>query len=106
MRNICVTSSLKHACTELYQHNSVSKLKGEQPFLHVTHCWLVGLILYIPVDSYGHVEMDGSPNHTFFLGKLDLLLLVTFFLGKLHILLLVTDIESAEWRRMAVEIIS
>ena len=29
------------------------------------------LILYIPVNSYGDVGMVSSPNHTFFLGKLD-----------------------------------
>ena len=32
---------------------------------------LVGLILYIPVNCYGHVRTVSSPNHTFFLGKLD-----------------------------------
>ena len=29
-----------------------------------------GLLLYIPVNSYGHVRMVSSPNHIFFLGKL------------------------------------
>ena len=29
------------------------------------------LILYVSVNSYGHVETVRSPNHTFFLGKLD-----------------------------------
>ena len=28
------------------------------------------LLLYIPVNSYGHVGTVSSPNHTFFLGKL------------------------------------
>ena len=32
---------------------------------------LFGLILNIPVNSYGHVGTVGSPNLTFFLGKLD-----------------------------------
>ena len=27
--------------------------------------------LYIPVNSYGHVWRVSSPNHTFFLGKLE-----------------------------------
>ena len=27
--------------------------------------WLVGLILYVSVNSYGHVETVSSPNHTF-----------------------------------------
>ena len=30
-----------------------------------------GLVLYVPVNSYDHVGMVSSPNHTFFLGKLD-----------------------------------
>ena len=29
-----------------------------------------GLMLKFPVNSYGHVGMVSSPNHTFFLGKL------------------------------------
>ena len=33
--------------------------------------WLVGLMFNVPVNSYGRVEMASSPNHTFFLGKLD-----------------------------------
>ena len=32
---------------------------------------LFGLILYVSVNSYGHVETVSSPNHTFFLGKFD-----------------------------------
>ena len=32
---------------------------------------LLGLMLYIPVNSYGHVRIVSSPSHTFFLGKLD-----------------------------------
>ena len=37
----------------------------------LTANWLVDLILYILVNSYGHVGTVSSPNHTFFLGKLD-----------------------------------
>ena len=29
------------------------------------------LRFYVPVNSYGHVEKVSSPNHIFFLGKLD-----------------------------------
>ena len=29
------------------------------------------LLLYITGNSYGHVGMVSSPNHTFFLGKLE-----------------------------------
>ena len=32
---------------------------------------VVGVRFYVPINSYGHVEMVSSPNHTFFLGKLD-----------------------------------
>ena len=32
--------------------------------------WL-GLMLYDGVNSYAHVRMVSSPNHTFFLGMLD-----------------------------------
>ena len=32
---------------------------------------LFGLMLNVPVNSYGHVRTVSSPNHTFFLGKLD-----------------------------------
>ena len=32
---------------------------------------LGGLVLYIPVNSYGHVGTVSSPNHKFFQGKLD-----------------------------------
>ena len=30
-----------------------------------------GLMLNVPVNSYGHVGTVSSPNHTFFLGKLN-----------------------------------
>ena len=33
-------------------------------------CFFGGLILYVPVNSYGDVGMVSSPYHTFFLGKL------------------------------------
>ena len=32
---------------------------------------LFGLMHNIPVNSYGHAGTVSSPNHTFFLGKLD-----------------------------------
>ena len=31
-----------------------------------------GLLLYVPVNSYGHVWTVSSPYHTIFLGILDL----------------------------------
>ena len=30
-----------------------------------------GLLLYVQVNSYGHVGMVSSSNHTFFLGNLE-----------------------------------
>ena len=45
------------------------------------------LLLYIIVNSYGHVGMVISPNHTFFLGKLEQTVNQYF----VHILMLVTD---------------
>ena len=35
-----------------------------------TSFWF-GLMLYVPVNSYGHVWTVSLPNHTFFLGKFD-----------------------------------
>ena len=71
------------------------------PLLFVLFC----LRLYVPVNSYGHVKTVSSPNHTFFLGKLDLLVNQYF----VHILSLVTD-NNPCWisgrRRTTVEIIS
>ena len=49
-----------------------------------------GLVLYVPVNSYGNVGTVSSPNHTLFLGKLDLAVNQYF----LHILLLVADNPS------------
>ena len=46
-----------------------------------------GLLLDVQVNSYCHVRMVSSPNHTFFLGKLDQAVNQYF----VHILSLVTD---------------
>ena len=48
------------------------------------------LILCLSVNSIGHVEMVSSPNHTFFLGKLD----QAINKYSVHILSLVTDNPS------------
>ena len=47
----------------------------------------VELLLFVPGNSYGHVGMVSSHNHTFFLGKLEKAVNQYF----VHILLLVTD---------------
>ena len=46
-----------------------------------------GLLLYVPGNSYDHVGTVSSPNHTFFLGKLEQVVNQCF----VHMLLLVTD---------------
>ena len=51
----------------------------------------VGLMLYAPVNSYGHVGTVSSPNHTFFLGKLEQAVNNYF----VHIISLVTDNNSS-----------
>ena len=50
-------------------------------------------MLYVPVNSYGHVGTVSSPNHTFFLDKLDYV--VNQYFG--HILSFVTDKVSSVW---------
>ena len=68
-------------------------------------CFWFALMLNVPVNIYGHVRTVSSPNHTFFLGKVDKAVNQYF----VHILLLVlttTLLESAEGRKMAVVIIS
>ena len=64
-------------------------LKLEQDTLHSALYWFIwfDLILYVQVSSYGHVRTVSSPNHTFFLGKLDLVVNQYF----VHILSFVTD---------------
>ena len=48
-----------------------SKCKIVQSNNHTIHVCLFGLMLNVPVNSYCHVGTVISPNHTFFLGKLD-----------------------------------
>ena len=67
----------------LYKNND----SADEKMLITTYCIWLGLILYVPVNSYGHVGMVSSLNHTFFLSKLDLTVNQYF----VHILLLVTD---------------
>ena len=59
-------------------------------------------MLNVLVNSYGHVRTVSSPNYTFFLGKLDSSTSRTYFC----LLLTTTLLDSAEGRRMVVEIIS
>ena len=53
-----------HKCTDLPQPLYPSTYK-------ILICFF-GLMLYIPVNSYGHVRTVSSPNHTFFLASLTM----------------------------------
>ena len=50
---------------------------------------LFGLMLYVPVNSYGHVWAVSSPNHTYFLGKLSTsctyFRLLTYYFISVHV---------------------
>ena len=50
-------------------------------------CFCFGLVLYAPVNSYGHVGMVSSPNHTFY----SWASLTKRLTSTLYILSLVTD---------------
>ena len=69
------------------------------PYTHLDSRSVLGLnffclILYVPVNSYGHVGTVSSPSNTFFLGKLDKV--VNQHL--VHILSLVLEsVEGGEW---------
>ena len=54
-------------------HSLKSDYDWEMPHFHTADqlTVLFCLRIYVPVNSYGHVEIVISPNHTFFLGKLD-----------------------------------
>ena len=54
----------------LYQIISKGTHMFTDLFVHVTF-WLVGLMLNILDNGYDHSGTVRSPNHTFFLGKLD-----------------------------------
>ena len=109
---IYITQFIKVNGSALVQHTTYKKLckwNTASPIILLSiRVVLFGLMLYDPVNSYGHVGTTSSPNHTFFLGKPDLAVNQYF----LHILLFVVDkltttlLESAEGRKMAVEIIS
>ena len=47
------------------------KDRFSQDEAHITGDFLFGLRFYAPVKNYGHVETVSSPNHNFFLCKLD-----------------------------------
>ena len=63
--------------------------------------YLFDLMLNVPVNSYGHVEMVSSPNPNIFLSKLDLVVNQYFVHHTCA-----CNLESAEGRRMSIEIIS
>ena len=57
--------------------------------LKIDFVWF-GLKLNIQVNSYGHVGTVSSPNHTFFLGKLDEAV-YQYFVHIFSLVTLVTD---------------
>ena len=74
-------SSLPYCRYSLLEEKIVSNSRRDwqdmlvKDFIHIalsSKFWfLFGLILYVSVKSYVHVVMVSSPNHTFFIGKLD-----------------------------------
>ena len=71
--------------------------------LHLILFCLFGLVFSVPVNSCGHVGTVISPNHTFYLGKLDYV--DNQYMYFVHILSLVTDNnpsrnkrKGGEWR--------
>ena len=73
----------------MFDELTVDNFKFIYVFIDFTNEYkiLFGLVLYIPVNSYGHVRTVSSHNHTFFLGMLDLAVNQYF----VHILSLVSD---------------
>ena len=118
------TSHLNILWVLSYWRNIIRSLKGgctgskESTLFKMPHCWkshvtaqIITFVCFVcltsQVNSYGHGGTVSSPNHTFFLGKLEQAVNQCF----VHILLLVTDnnpswINSADGRRMILEIIS
>ena len=62
-----VLSILLHGVISLPNAMSYDKIQ----YTWVSGFFWFGLQLYVQVNSYGHVGMVSSPNHTFFLGKLE-----------------------------------
>ena len=64
-----------------------------QDYLPARSFILFVLLLYIPVNSYGHGGTVSSPNHTFSWASLNKWLTIKF----VHIILLVTDNTLLKW---------
>ena len=56
---------------ELTRFDCIFLFSDKQTQVPPIHLFLFGLVPYIPVNSYGHVGTVNSPNHTFFLCKLN-----------------------------------
>ena len=63
------TTEVNYKCTKICLL-CVDALCPTQRFELCKGFWFC-LLLYVPVNSYGHVRTVSSPNHTFFLPKLD-----------------------------------
>ena len=56
----------------IYPADPVFEVRLETSVLIVTlFVFMFVLLLYVPVDSYGHCWTVFSPNHTYLLGKLE-----------------------------------
>ena len=93
-------SRIQCCCSDGGEARTHSPSVSSQALYH----WAHSLRFYIPVNSYGHVEMVSNQT-TFFLGKLDEAVNQYF----MYIILLVND-NNLSWiswrRRMTIEIIS
>ena len=92
----CLEKSLK---IKFALKSTWKTLKGLEKSLNFYHlqeeiCWLVGWFCCFTsqVNSYGHCGTVSSPNHTFFLGRLEQAVNQLF----VHILSLVTD-NNPSW---------
>ena len=54
-----------------YARNFSDSIFGRTMFVSLCGYIWFGLLLYVPVNSYGHVGIVSSSNHTIFLGKLE-----------------------------------
>ena len=68
-------TSLKLFSRTLVNSDDITRAHLNKPWkiklMQFIHVFWFGLLLYVPVNSYGRAGTAGLPNHTFFLGKLN-----------------------------------
>ena len=68
-QSLCITSNLVNV---VKKHAFTLTVWKKSKKMNIGTCFvLFDLVLYVPVNGYGHVGTVSLPNHTFFLGKLD-----------------------------------